>query len=188
MTLGLTAVMTAISAMHQKAARALLRFRKSGAAGQHDLFGNAELHLAFGPTSSSELGHGAVQRVVVGPFVHMLARYSQRGSRRRQTGAIVCRLRVRTAGLSASIIVRLKNGPSVSFFPLWPPFYDSRDPGQALIGSVRPCWASLRPDGVRTVPTARGRISRGRKGVNNQLTTQLTGWFFLLTVTTRYCF
>ena len=50
MTLGLTAVMTSISAMHQKTARALFRFRKSGAAGQHDLFGNAELHLAFGPT------------------------------------------------------------------------------------------------------------------------------------------
>ena len=33
MTLGLTAVMTAISAMHQKAARALFRLRKSGAAG-----------------------------------------------------------------------------------------------------------------------------------------------------------
>ena len=33
MTTGLTAVMTSISAMHQKAARALFRFRKSGAAG-----------------------------------------------------------------------------------------------------------------------------------------------------------
>ena len=33
MTFGLTAVMTSISAMHQKAARALFRFRKSGAAG-----------------------------------------------------------------------------------------------------------------------------------------------------------
>ena len=33
MTLGLTAVMTSISAMHQKAARAHFRFRKSGAAG-----------------------------------------------------------------------------------------------------------------------------------------------------------
>ena len=32
-TFGLTAVMTSISAMHQKAARALFRFRKSGAAG-----------------------------------------------------------------------------------------------------------------------------------------------------------
>ena len=48
--LALTAVMTAISAMHQKAARALFRFRKSGAAGLHDIFGNAELQLAFGPT------------------------------------------------------------------------------------------------------------------------------------------
>ena len=69
--------------------------------------------MIFSPSSRCQLrlaqqGHGAVQRVVVGLFVHMLARYCQRGSRRRQTGAIVCRLRVRTAGLSASIIVRLK--------------------------------------------------------------------------------
>ena len=37
MTLALTAVMTAISAVHQKAARALFRFRKLIAAGWHDL-------------------------------------------------------------------------------------------------------------------------------------------------------
>ena len=102
--LALTAVMTAISAVHQKAARALFRFRKSAAAGQHDIFSpssRCQLRLA-------QQGHGAVQRVAVGLFVHMLARYCQRGSRRRQTGAIVCRLRVIPAGLSASIIVRLK--------------------------------------------------------------------------------
>ena len=50
MRLALTAVMTAISAVHQKAARALFRFRKSGAAGWHDIFGNAELQPTFGPT------------------------------------------------------------------------------------------------------------------------------------------
>ena len=33
------------------------------------------------------------------------------------------------------------------------PFYDSDGPGKTLNGSVRPRWASLRPDGVRTVPT-----------------------------------
>ena len=102
--LALTAVMTAISAMHQKAARALFRFRKSK---------GAPVDMIFSPSSRCQLrlaqqGHGPVQRVVVGLFVHMLARYCQRGSRRRQTGAMVCRLRVIPAGLSASIIVRLK--------------------------------------------------------------------------------
>ena len=37
----------------------------------------------------AQQGHGAVQPVVVGLFVHILARYSQRGSRKRQTGAMV---------------------------------------------------------------------------------------------------
>ena len=101
--LGLTAVMTAISAVHRKAARALFRFRKLIAAGWHDLSATSRCLPRL-----AQLGHGAVQRVVVGLFVHMLARYCQRGSRRRQTGAMVCRLRVIPAGLSASIIVRLK--------------------------------------------------------------------------------
>ena len=47
---GLTAVMTAISAVHRKDARALFRFRKSAAAGRHDLFGNVKMPAAFGPT------------------------------------------------------------------------------------------------------------------------------------------
>ena len=84
MTLALTAVMTAISAVHQKAARALFRFRKLIAAGWHDLSATSRCLPRL-----AQLGHGAVQRVVVGLFVHMLARYCQRGSRRRQTGAMV---------------------------------------------------------------------------------------------------
>ena len=101
--LALTAVMTAISAVHRKAARALFRFRSS----------SRPVGMLFSPSSRCQLrlaqqGHGAVQRVVVGLFVLMLARYCQRGSRRRQTGAMVCRLRMIPTGLSASIIVRLK--------------------------------------------------------------------------------
>ena len=117
----------------------------------------------------AQQGNGPVQKVVVGLFVHMLARAGQRGSRRRQTGAMVCRLRVRTAGLSASIIQKPKDGEDrkiVTFVRWWPPFYDSDGPGEALNGSVRPRWASLRPDGVRTVPTARARNPRRGKGVN----------------------
>ena len=48
--LALTAVMTAISAVHRKDARALFRFRNSAAAGRHDLFGNVKMPAAFGPT------------------------------------------------------------------------------------------------------------------------------------------
>ena len=104
--LALTAVMTSISAVHRKDARALSGFErgKSAAAGRHDLLAIVKMPAAFGPTRP----RSRLQRVVVGLFVHMLARYCQRGSRRRQTGAIVCRLRMIPAGLSASIIVRLK--------------------------------------------------------------------------------
>ena len=59
-----------------------------------------------------------------------------------------------------------ENGRSVSFFPLWPPFYDSDGPGEAWNGSGRSRGPSLRPDGVRTVPTARACNPRRGKGVN----------------------
>ena len=74
-------------------------------------------------------------------------------------------MRVRTAGLSASIIVRLKMAV-LELFSLWPPFYDSDGPGEAWNGSVRTRGPSLRPDGVRTVPTARAWNPRVGKGVN----------------------
>ena len=49
--LALTTVMTAISAVHRKDARALFWFRKSAAAGQHDLFlAIVKMPAAFGPT------------------------------------------------------------------------------------------------------------------------------------------
>ena len=48
--LALTAVMTAISAVHRKAARALFRFRKFIATGQHDLLAIVKMPAAFGPT------------------------------------------------------------------------------------------------------------------------------------------
>ena len=75
---------------------------------------------------------------------------------------------MRPAGLSASIIQKPKDGEDrkiVTFVRWWPPFYDSDGPGEALNGSVRPRGRSLRPDGVRTVPTADLPISRGREGV-----------------------
>ena len=50
MTLALTAMMTAISAVHWKAARALFRFRKSRRAGWHAFLANVKMPAAFGPT------------------------------------------------------------------------------------------------------------------------------------------
>ena len=75
MTFALTAVMAAISAVHRKAARALFRFRKLIAAGWHDLSATSRCLPRL-----AQLGHGAVQRVVVGLFVHMLARAGQRAA------------------------------------------------------------------------------------------------------------
>ena len=75
---------------------------------------------------------------------------------------------MRPAGLSASIFKRPNDGEdrqTVTFVRWWPPFYDSDGPGEALNGSGRPRWASLRPDGVRTVPTARAQNPRDGKGV-----------------------
>ena len=50
MTLALTAVMTSISAVHQKAARALVRFRKFITTGRHDLLAIVKMPPPFSPT------------------------------------------------------------------------------------------------------------------------------------------
>ena len=160
--LALTAVMTAISAVHRKAARALLRFRKLIATGQHDLLAIVKMPAAFGPTRprSRATSRGRPIRTYVGTVLpawqpqktnwcHGLSAESENC---RPVGQHHC---------------AAENGRSVSFFPLWPPFYDSDGPGEAWNGSVRPRWASLRPDGVRTVPTARGRNPRVGKGVKS---------------------
>ena len=159
--LALTAVMTAISGMHWKAARALFRFRKSRRAGRHDLLAIVKMPAAFGPTRprTRATSCGRPIRTYVGTVLpawqpqktnwcHSLSAESENC---RPVGQHHC---------------AAENGRSSTFFPLWPPFYDPDGPGEAWSGSVRPRWASLRPDGVRTVPTARGRISRHGKGVN----------------------
>ena len=145
--LALTAVMTAISAVHRKAARALFRFRKFIATGQHDLLAIVKMPAAFGPTRprSRATSRGRPIRTYVGTVLpawqpqktnwcHGLTAESDTS---RPVGQHHC---------------AAENGRSVSFFPLWPPFYDSDGPGEAWNGSVRPRWASLRPDGARTVP------------------------------------
>ena len=49
-TIAVTAMMTANSAVHSWAARALFRLRKFAAAGEHDRLANAEVLATFGPT------------------------------------------------------------------------------------------------------------------------------------------
>ena len=117
----------------------------------------------------ARLGFGAISNLAVGPFEHMMARVCQRGSVRGPTGAMVCRLRVAMAGCRPPSLRAPKmdeDGQIVAFFRWWPPSTLLDGPGETLNGSVRPRRASLRPDGVRTVPTAPGRDPRVRKGVN----------------------
>ena len=157
--LALTAVMTAISAVHQKAARALLRFRKFIATGRHDLLAIVKMPAAFGPTRprSRATSRGRPIRTYVGTVLpawqpqnpNWCHGLSAENDTSRPVGQHHC---------------AAENGRSVSFFPLWPPFYDPDGPGEAWSGSVRPRRPSLRPDGVRTVPTARGRNPREGKG------------------------
>ena len=157
---GLTAVMTAISAVHRKAARALFRFRKFSRAGQHDLLAIVKMPAAFGPTRprSRTTSRGRPIRTYVGTVLpawqpqktNWCHGLTDESDTYRLVGQHHC---------------AAENGRSVSCFPLWPLFYDPDGPGEAWNGSVRPRGPSLRPDGVRTVPTARGRNPRRGKGV-----------------------
>ena len=116
----------------------------------------------------AQLGFGAIPKLAVGPFEHMMARVCQRGSRRGPRHAMVCRLRVAMAGCRPPSLRAPKDGEDgqiVAFFRWWPPSTLLDGPGETLNGSVRPRRASLRPDGVRTVPTAPGRDPRRGKGV-----------------------
>ena len=159
--LALTAVMTAISAVHRKDARALLRFRKSAAAGQHDLLAIVKMPAAFGPTRprSCATSRGRPIRTYVGTVLPAWQPQKTNWCHSLSAESDTCR----PVGQHHCAA---ENGRSVSFFPLWPPFYDSDGPGEAWNGSVRPRWASLRPDGVRTVPTVARTGSRGCEGVN----------------------
>ena len=162
--LGLTAVMTAISAVHRKDARALFRFRKSAAAGQHDLLAIVKMPAAFGPTRprSRATSRGRPIRTYVGTVLP--ARQPQKTNWCH--GLTAESENCRPVGQHHCAA---ESGRSVSFFPLWPPFYDSDGPGEAWNGSVRPRWASPRPGGVRTVPTVARTDSRGCEGVKKRV-------------------
>ena len=77
----------------------------------------------------ARLGFGAIPKLAVGPFGHMMARVCQRGSVRGPTGAMVCRLRVAMAGCRPSITQGAegrRRWPNRRFFPLVATFYTTR--------------------------------------------------------------
>ena len=157
--LALTAVMTAISAVHRQAVRALFRVRKLSRASRHDLLAIVKMPAAFGPTRprSRTTSRGRPIRTYVGTVLpawqpqktNWCHGLTDESDTYRLVGQHHC------AG---------EDGRSSTSFPLWPPFYDSDGPGEAWNGSGRPRWASLRPDGVRTVPTVAWTVSRGCEG------------------------
>ena len=123
--LALTAVMTAISAVHQKTARAPFRFRKSAAAGRHDLFGNGKMPAAFGPTRprSCAASRGRPIRTYVGTVLPAWQPQKTNWCHGLSAESDTCR----PVGQHHCAA---ENARSVSFFPLWPPFYDSDGPGE----------------------------------------------------------
>ena len=130
------------------------------ATGQHDLLAIVKMPAAFGPTRprSCATSRGRPIRTYVGTVLpawqpqktNWCHGLSAENDTSRPVGQHHC---------------AAENGRSVSFFPLWPPFYDSDGPGEAWNGSGRSRGPSLRPDGVRTVPTARACNPREGKGV-----------------------
>ena len=161
-TIAVTAMMTANSAVHSWAARALFGLRKFAAAGEHDRLANAEVLATFGPT----IGLGAVRNPLVGLSVPMLARYSRRESERGPSGSMVCRPRVTSALNRPSIALiaeKAKDGRIVTFLRWGPPSPHSGGPGEPKNGSWRSRWPSLRPDGAWTVPRSAGTDSPGQE-------------------------
>ena len=156
-------MITAVSPVLRCAARALFRFRKSAAAAWRWLGANAKVLAPFSPTRLRS--HFKARRRPIRTYdgTRMPAWQRERTN--------WCHGLPAESGhgrLSASITQGAEDGrrwPNHRFFRWWPPFTLLDGPGETLNGSVRPRRASLRPDGVRTVPTAPGRDPRCRKGV-----------------------
>ena len=154
----LTAVMTAISAVHQKAARALLRFRKFIATGRHDLLAIVKMPPPFSPTRprSRATSRGRPIRTYVGTVLP--ARQPQK--RNWCHGLTAESENCRPVGQHHCAA---ENGRSVSFFPLWPPFYDPRPRGSlervraAPLGLPTDGRSADGPDGARTESPGRER-------------------------------
>ena len=159
------AMITAVSPVLRCAARALFRFRKSAAAAWRWLGANAKVLAPFSPTRLRSHFKACRRPIRTYDGTRMPAWQRERTN--------WCHGLPAESGhgrLSASITLRApkmdEDGQIVAFFRWWPPSTLLDGPGETLNGSVRPRRASLRPDGVRTVPTAPGRDPRVRKGVN----------------------
>ena len=158
------AMITAVSPVLCYAARALFRFRKSAAAAWRWLGANAKVLAPFSPTRLRS--HSKARRRPIRTYdgTRMPAWQPQRPK--------ACHGLPAESGhgrLSASITQGAEDGRrwlNRRFFPLRSTPLDG--PGETLNGSVRPRRASLRPDGVRTVPTAPGRDPRRGKRVNQR--------------------
>ena len=143
--------------------RATFRSRRSTCAGRRARSSSVKVRAQL-----SQLGVGAIERAFLSVFGHMKGHVCQRGRRSRQTQVMVYRLGIsmEPVGLHGRMAIYLSEDGYIGGRLRWgPPSLCSHGPGEPSGGSVRPRGRSLRPDGVRTVPTARGRISRGRKGV-----------------------
>ena len=161
----MTGMTAATSAVRLWAARALFRLRRFDDAGWRARAKAPRCWLRL-----AQQAIGAVRRPLAGLFVPIMGRVCQRESDNGETGAMVCRRRVTMAGSQQSIALIAAGGEDDRIGPFvrwWPPSPYSGGPGEHKHGSVRPRGRSLRPDGVRTVPTVARTVSRGREGVKN---------------------
>ena len=144
--------------------RATFRSRRSTCAGRRARSSSVKVRAQL-----SQLGVGAIERAFLSVFGHMKGHVCQRGRRSGQTQAMVYRMGISMEpvclhgriGMFLSedgyILSRVRRGPT-SLCP--------HGPGEPSGALGRPRGGPPWPSGGWTDPRARGRISRGREGVN----------------------
>ena len=144
--------------------RATFRSRRSTCAGRRARSSSVKVRAQL-----SQLGVGAIERAFLSVFGHMKGHVCQRGRRNRQTQVMVYRMGISMEpvclhgriGMFLSedgyILSRVRRGPT-SLCP--------HGPGEPSGALGRPRGGPPWPSGGWTDPRARGRISRGGKGVN----------------------
>ena len=143
--------------------RATFRSRRSTCAGRRARSSSVKVRAQL-----SQLGVGAIERAFLSVFGHMKGHVCQRGRRKRQTQVMVYRMGISMEpvclhgriGMFLSedgyILSRVRRGPT-SLCP--------HGPGEPSGALGRPRGGPPWPSGGWTDPRARGRISRGGKGV-----------------------